>query len=192
MNSISNISQNVSLITDKKQLKDIAYDIRLLVLDIDGVMTDGSLYYNDTGLCMKRFNVLDGIGIRLAKEADLSIAILSGMDVPCVANRLKDLGISEYHAGVQNKHAQLNTIRLKKNLQWHEIAYVGDDWVDLASMTCVGLPIAVANAIIEVKNLAYYITQKKGGHGAVREVIDLLLTYQEKKEMLLEAWMNLK
>ena len=99
-------------------LKERAHSIRLLILDVDGVMTDGSLYYEDTGLCMKRFNVLDGIGIRLAKEAGLSIAIVSGMDVPCVERRLKDLGISDYHPGINNKHAHIDKLRTQKNLQW--------------------------------------------------------------------------
>lgn len=178
--------------SQEQLLKERANNIRLLVLDVDGVMTDGSLYYEDTGLCMKRFNVLDGIGIRLAKEAGLSIAIVSGMDVPCVERRLKDLGISDYYPGINNKYAHINMLCVQKNLQWSEISYVGDDWVDLASMTCVGLPIAVANAVSEVKELALYITKQKGGHGAIREVIDLLLTYQNKKEALLHTWMNLK
>lgn len=178
--------------SQEQLLKERAHNIRLLILDVDGVMTDGSLYYEDTGLCMKRFNVLDGIGIRLAKEAGLSIAIVSGMDAPCVERRLKDLGISDYHPGINNKHAHIDKLRVQKNLQWNEIAYVGDDWVDLAPMTSVGLPIAVDNAVPEVKKLALYITKRKGGDGAIREVIDLLLIYQNKKEALLHTWMNLK
>lgn len=183
---------NTPMSSSEDLIKKLAYTIRLLVVDVDGVMTDGGLYYDDNGLCMKRFNVLDGIGFLLAKEAGIGIAILTGMNTPSVEKRLKDLGITDYLYGVNNKYRALDALRTQKGLQWNEIAYIGDDWVDLASMTCVGLPIAVANAALEIKNIAKYITQKQGGDGAVREVINLLIHYQGKKEALLEAWTNLK
>ena len=124
----------------------LARDIRLLVLDVDGVMTDGGLYYDATGLIIKRFHVHDGIGIRLAKSAGLEIAVISGMDVPCVAKRLQELGVTEYYGGRDNKATILDEIRSRLGLEWEEIAYLGDDWVDLAPMSKVGLPVAVANA----------------------------------------------
>ena len=169
----------------------LARDIRLLVLDVDGVMTDGGLYYDATGLIIKRFHVHDGIGIRLAKSAGLEIAVISGMDVPCVAKRLQELGVTEYYGGRDNKATILDEIRSRLGLEWEEIAYLGDDWVDLAPMSKVGLPVAVANALPDVKDAARLVLQKEGGNGAVRELIDLLLTCQGKRDSMLEQWKHL-
>ena len=155
-------------------------------------MTDGGLYYDANGLVMKRFHVLDGIGIRLAKTAGIEVAVLSGMDVPCVVRRLEVLGVTEYHGGADNKYTILDGMRKRMSLEWQEIAYLGDDWVDLAPMSRVGLPAAVANAMPDVKKLAKFVTQKEGGCGAVREFVDLLLTCQGKREALLEHWMRLE
>ena len=138
----------------RESIESLAKHIRLLVLDVDGVMTDGGLYYDANGLVMKRFHVLDGIGIRLAKTAGIEVAVLSGMDVPCVVRRLEVLGVTEYHGGADNKCTILNGMRKRMSLEWQEIAYLGDDWVDLAPMSRVGLPAAVANAMPDVKNAA--------------------------------------
>ena len=160
----------------RESIESLAKHIRLLVLDVDGVMTDGGLYYDANGLVMKRFHVLDGIG----------------MDVPCVVRRLEVLGVTEYHGGADNKCTILDGMRKRMSLEWQEIAYLGDDWVDLAPMSRVGLPAAVANAMPDVKKLAKFVTQKEGGCGAVREFVDLLLTCQGKREALLEHWMRLE
>ena len=176
----------------RESIESLAKHIRLLVLDVDGVMTDGGLYYDANGLVMKRFHVLDGIGIRLAKTAGIEVAVLSGMDVPCVVRRLEVLGVTEYHGGADNKCTILDGMRKRMSLEWQEIAYLGDDWVDLAPMSRVGLPAAVANAMPDVKQLAKFVTQKEGGCGAVREFVDLLLTCQGKREALLEHWMRLE
>ena len=172
-------------------IESLARRIRLLVLDVDGVMTDGGLYYDASGLVIKRFHVHDGIGIRLAKSAGIEIAVISGMDVPCVVSRLKELGISEYYGGRDNKATILEGLRNRLGLEWQEIAYLGDDWVDLAPMSKVGLPVAVANALPDVKEMARLVLQKEGGNGAVRELIDLLLTCQGKRESMLEEWKHL-
>ena len=135
--------------------------------------------------------VLDGIGIRLAKTAGIEVAVLSGMDVPCVVRRLEVLGVTEYHGGADNKCTILDGMRKRMSLEWQEIAYLGDDWVDLAPMSRVGLPAAVANAMPDVKKLAKFVTQKEGGCGAVREFVDLLLTCQGKHKPCLStgcAW----
>ena len=166
----------------------LAAKIRLLVLDVDGVLTDGGLYYDANGLAMKRFHVLDGIGIRLAKEAGIEIAVISGMDTPCVVKRLEVLGVTEYHGGYDNKRTVLDQIRQKRHLEWDEIAYLGDDWVDLSPMGAVGLPVAVANAMPEVKDVARHVTSKEGGNGAVRELVDFLLTCQGRREEILAKW----
>lgn len=173
-------------------VESLARAIRLLVVDVDGVMTDGGLYYDANGLAMKRFHVLDGIGVRLAKEAGIEVAVLSGMDAPCVVKRLEVLGITEYHGGSDNKKTILDAMRQRLGLEWHEIAYLGDDWVDLAPMSAVGLPAAVANAMPEVKKIARIVTSKQGGHGAIRELVDMILTCQGKREAMLERWMHLE
>lgn len=176
----------------RRSVEDAARSIRLLVLDVDGVMTDGGLYYDANGLVMKRFDVQDGIGIRLAKAVGIEVAVLSGMAAPCVLKRLEVLGVTEYHGGSDNKCTILNAMRERLRLGWEHIAYLGDDWVDLAPMYRVGLPAAVANAMPEVKAIARFVTRKSGGHGAVRELVDMLLTCQGKRDALLEQWMRLE
>ena len=113
------------------------------------------------------------------------------MDVPCVAKRLQELGVTEYYGGRDNKATILDEIRSRLGLEWEEIAYLGDDWVDLAPMSKVGLPVAVANALPDVKDAARLVLQKEGGNGAVRELIDLLLTCQGKRDSMLEQWKHL-
>ena len=122
----------------------------------------------------------------------IEVAVLSGMDVPCVVKRLEVLGIKEYHGGSDNKRTLLDAMRQRLGLEWEEIAYLGDDWVDLAPMLAVGLPAAVANALPEVKEAARYVTRLSGGHGAVREFVDFLLTCQGKRDALLEHWKHLE
>ncbi|MEG2140762.1 MAG: HAD hydrolase family protein [Bilophila sp.] len=176
----------------RASVETLARNIRLLVLDVDGVLTDGGLYYDANGLVMKRFNVHDGIGIRLAKEAGIEVAVISGMDAPCVVKRLEILGVTEYHGGADNKRTILDAMRKRLGLEWKEVAYLGDDWVDLAPMSQVGLPVAVANALPEVRQAARHTTSKSGGDGAVRELVSLLLTCQGKREAMIEHWTHLE
>ncbi len=180
--------------TERKtwSVEGLARSVKLLVLDVDGVLTDGGLYYDANGLAFKRFDVHDGIGIRLAKSAGIEVAVLSGMAAPCVEKRLELLGVTEYHGGSDNKWTLLDAMRRRLDLEWHEIAYLGDDWVDLAPMLAVGLPAAVANAMPEVREAARYVTRLGGGHGAVREFVDFILTCQGKRDALLESWKCLK
>jgi len=175
-----------------KSLEDVARQIRLLVLDVDGVMTDGGLYYDASGLVMKRFDVHDGIGIKMAQASGIEIAVLSGMDVPCVVKRLEILGIKEYVGGFANKATHLDAIRTRLGIAWEEMAYLGDDWIDLAPMRRVALPVAVANAVPEVKAIARMVTEHSGGHGAIRELVTWILRCQGKYEDLLTHWTNLE
>ena len=165
-----------------------ASDIRLLVLDVDGVLTDGGLYYDLQNQVMKRFDVQDGLGIKIAQKAGIAVAVITGLVSPAVECRVRDLGICDYYAGFHDKRECLEEIRQRHSLQWENMAYLGDDWVDLSVMDMVGLPMAVANAQPEVKNIASYITTAKGGQGAVREVIRHLLMAQGKYEAVLAAW----
>ena len=165
-----------------------AADIRLLVLDVDGVLTDGGLYYDLQNQVMKRFDVQDGLGIKIAQKAGIIVAVITGLDSPAVAARMRDLGITDYYAGYLDKRACLEELKERHNLKWEQMAYLGDDWVDLSVMDMVGLPLAVANAQPEVKHIANYVTMAKGGQGAVREIISHLLMAQGKYEAVLAAW----
>lgn len=162
--------------------------VKLLVLDVDGVLTDGGLYYDAEGNVLKRFDVQDGLGIKVAQGVGITVAVITGLDMPCVNQRMKALGISDYYAGFLDKVDCLDTIRKKYNLQWHEMAYLGDDWVDLPPMAHVGLPMAVANALPEVKAKAAFITVAQGGHGAVREAIQFILTCRGLLDEAMARW----
>ena len=159
-------------------------------------MTCNTLYSDGTGISGHSPTPRRESIENLAKHIRLLVldvdAVLSGMDVPCVVRRLEVLGVTEYHGGADNKCTILDGMRKRMSLEWQEIAYLGDDWVDLAPMSRVGLPAAVANAMPDVKKLAKFVTQKEGGCGAVREFVDLLLTCQGKREALLEHWMRLE
>ncbi len=166
-----------------------AKNIRFIVLDVDGVCTDGKLYYDINGNVSKCFNAVDGLAIVTALKLNMGIGIITGRNDPLVAKRVQDLGIMDYYPGFPAKLGPIEEIREKHGLDWNEIAYVGDDWVDLDPMLKVGYPVAVANARKEVKALAKYITEAKGGEGAVREAIEHIFELQGKTpEMLSDLW----
>ncbi len=165
-----------------------AASVRMLVLDVDGVLTDGGLYYDLQNQVMKRFDVQDGFGIRMAIKAGIGVSVITGLDSAAVSNRVKDLGIQDYYAGFQDKRQCLEEIRKKYNFEWSNMAYLGDDWIDLSVMHMVGLPMAVANAQPEVKAIAKYVTSARGGQGAVREVIRHLLMAHGKYDEVLATW----
>ncbi len=162
-----------------------AAQIRLLVLDVDGVCTDGGLYYMPDGQVFKRFNVQDGLGIKLALENGLDIAVITGLNQAVVELRMRELGIEEYHAGYHNKLPILQDICKRKKLSLQQVAFLGDDWVDATAMQAVGLPLSVPNARPEIKKLAVWLTKNTGGHGAVRDSIDFLLQATGRFD---EAW----
>ncbi|MCG8532255.1 MAG: HAD hydrolase family protein [Desulfovibrionales bacterium] len=161
---------------------ELAQKTKVVVLDCDGVLTDGGLYYDHDGNVTKRFNVLDGLGIKAAQGCGIIIAVITGLDAKSVRSRINDLGIVDYYPGHLKKTACIEEIKAKYNLDWTEIAYIGDDWIDLPPMRLVGLPIAVANAMPEVKELALLETEKNGGQGAVREALNYILQAQGKLE----------
>lgn len=152
--------------------------IRLLGLDVDGVMTDGRLYYHDDGNETKAFDVRDGHGIKMLQGAGMIIALISGRDCPCVEKRAADLKISHVAQGIRDKVEVLDRILSEEGLTRDEAAFVGDDVVDLPVMSVVGLAVAVADASEYLREAAHYITVAPGGRGAVREVAELLLGVQ--------------
>lgn len=149
--------------------------VALLVLDVDGVLTDGTLYYGSRGQVLSRFHVHDGLGIKALQSQGIEVALVTAKASKGLAARAKELGIEKVCQGVQDKSSALRAIAEARNVPLTRVAYVGDDLTDLPPLAQVGFPIAVANAVPQVKDAARYVTQKPGGHGAVREVCDLLL-----------------
>ena len=166
----------------------LAKDIRLLVLDVDGVLTNGGLYYDSKGRVTKRFHAHDGLGIKLAQEAGLGIAVISGLDSQAVACRLKELGVTEYHPGCGDKIGCLEGIMAREGLEPRQLAFLGDDWVDAGPMGLVGLSMAVADAQAEILESAAWVASVPGGKGAVREAICFILASQGKWEALWGRW----
>lgn len=171
-----------------EQAVEAAKAVKLLVLDLDGVLTDGGLYYRPDGDTLKRFHVHDGFGIKLAMEAGLEVAVVTGLKSASARARMDKLGIQYYVEGREDKLGPLDEIRRACGLEWHELAYVGDDWVDLAPMAEVGFPVAVLNAQPEVLAAALYVTELAGGRGAVREVIRFILEAQGSLGEVLARW----
>ncbi|MBU1611940.1 MAG: HAD-IIIA family hydrolase [Proteobacteria bacterium] len=166
----------------------LAAKIKLLVLDVDGVLTDGGLYYDDEGRVSKRFNVQDGLGIKIAQKSGLDIAVITGLNQPVVELRIRELGITEYHPGHHDKAPVLQDICKKKGIDLDECAYLGDDWVDITVMKLVGLPMTVPNARPELFDLALWTSKRNGGDGAVRDAIDFILKATGAFDAAWSAW----
>ncbi|HXA95572.1 MAG TPA: HAD hydrolase family protein [Candidatus Dormibacteraeota bacterium] len=149
--------------------------IRLLVLDVDGVLTDGGLLYGPSGEETKRFHVHDGLALVAAAKAGLQIAILSSRASAAVTRRMTELGVREVHQGVADKAAALDALRERLGLRGAEVAVMGDDLPDLPAMARAGLALAPANAVAEVKRVAHWVARRRGGDGAVREAVEMLL-----------------
>ena len=149
--------------------------IRLLVLDVDGVLTDGGLHYDPSGERAKRFHVHDGLAMVEARRAGLALAVVSGRSSAAVARRLAELGIAEVHQGVRDKCAVLIKLMARFGLDRAQVAVMGDDLNDLPSMRKAGLALAPRNAVREVRDAAHWVSRRAGGEGAVREALELLL-----------------
>lgn len=167
-----------------------ARNVRLMVLDVDGVLTDGGLYYDESGCVMKRFNVQDGLGIKMGPQMGIEFAVITGLESPAVRRRITELGIAHYYPGHHRKAPVLREIAEKTAIPFAQMAYVGDDWVDAAPMSMVGFPIAVPNARPEILKLALWTTRAMGGHGAVREALDFILRAQGKLEASWREWIQ--
>ena len=149
--------------------------VRLLVLDVDGVLTDGSLYYTERGEEVKKFHVRDGQGIKLVQQAGIQVALVSGNASGAVQQRARGLGITHVFLGIDDKLATLEALCLRLGLSLAHVAYVGDDVNDLPALRAVGCPCTVADARPENRACAIYVTHLPGGQGAVREICDLLV-----------------
>jgi 3-deoxy-D-manno-octulosonate 8-phosphate phosphatase (KDO 8-P phosphatase) len=159
--------------------------IQLLLTDCDGVLTDGSLHYSDAGETVKVFHIHDGLGFKLARLAGLKTGIISGRQSAALELRARELHVDYLYQGNDAKLSAYQEIRLAENLRDEQIAYLGDDLHDLNLLRRVGLAIAVADAVAEVKAVAHLVTQHNGGRGAFREAVELLLQAQNRWEELL-------
>lgn len=152
-----------------------AATIQLLILDVDGVLTDGTFFLTADGQEMKAFHTQDGLGIKRIQQAGVTVAIISGRSSDVVKKRMDELGVSHVFQGCKNKIATFEALLKSLNLSPEQTAYIGDDLPDLPVMQRVGLSIAVANAVDTLKESADWVTLKPGGQGAVREACDAVL-----------------
>lgn len=163
--------------TDERLLNKIRR-VRLLILDVDGVMTDGRIIIDDAGLESKHFDVKDGHGLKILMRYDIDVVLLTGRKSRVVDHRAADLGITEVHQGIRNKLEVFTAILEGRKLAPEETAYVGDDIVDIPLLRRVGFSVAAADAVPEVRGAADYVTNHAGGRGAVREVCEMILKAQ--------------
>ncbi len=164
--------------------------IRLLILDVDGVLTSGIVYYGNDGFEMKGFNLHDGLGIQLLQKTGVTVAIISGKNSDSVVRRLQELKIEHAYLGHNHKLPAYQELKQKLNLADHEIAYMGDDLPDLPVLKRVGLSMTVLQAPDIIKQHVDYVTQKKGGKGAVREACDLIMHAQGHYQSILQSYLE--
>jgi 3-deoxy-D-manno-octulosonate 8-phosphate phosphatase (KDO 8-P phosphatase) len=163
--------------------------VKLMIFDVDGVLTDGSLHYGADGEALKTFNVHDGLGIKLIQEAGIDTAIISARKSPQVIKRAADLGINHLHQGGHDKLTPFNALLEKTGLTAEQVGFIGDDVVDLPILTRVGFAVAVPNGRQEVLERAHHTTVAHGGRGAVREVCELLMHAQGSYERVMAQFL---
>lgn len=173
-----------------ENLKKRIRKIKMLLMDVDGVMTEGGIILGSGAMELKRFHVQDGMGITLAKAAGLLVGILTGRDSEAVRRRAKELGIDEVQQGFFHKEEGYRAILERHGLKDEEIAYMGDDVLDIPILKRVGFSICVANGTREAKRASHYITKRMGGDGAVREVVEMLLEGKGTKKKVLASILN--
>lgn len=163
-----------------------AQGIRVAFFDVDGVLTDGGLYFTEAGETIKRFNTLDGHGLKLLQRAGITPAVITGRDSKPLRLRLAALGIDHVHYGTEDKRPAAEQTLKALGLDWSQAAAMGDDWPDLPVMRRCALACAPHNAHTEAKAVSHYVTTAPGGYGAVRELCDLLLVASGKYAGLLQ------
>ncbi|MEK7810240.1 MAG: HAD family hydrolase [Pseudomonadota bacterium] len=159
-------------------LTDKIKPLKLVAFDVDGVLTDGGLYLSDSGEEFKRFNSLDGHGLKMLKATGVELAIITGRTSKCVEKRAKNLGITRLYQGVEDKLAAMTSLLSDLQLEPECAAFMGDDVIDLPVMRRVGLALSVPAAPQLVRDHAHYVTQREAGAGAVREVCELIMAAQ--------------
>jgi len=165
-----------------------AAKVELLLLDVDGVMTDSTIVYGPEGYEMKAFSTRDGLGIRLLREAGVETGLITARTSDAVRRRAEDLGLRHVYQGRGKKIEAFQQIITAQNLRPDQVAYMGDDWLDLPVMLRVGLAAAVADAVAEVRAAAHYVARSPGGRGAVRELCELIIEAKGMREKLLAEY----
>jgi len=165
-----------------------AQDIRVAFFDVDGVMTDGGILMSDEGETLKRFHILDGLGLKLLQRAGITPVVITGRDSKPLRRRLAALGVQHAHYGTEEKLAAAQQSLAALGLEWSQAAAMGDDWPDLPVLGRAAFPVAPPHAHIEVRACARYVTQAAAGQGAAREFCDLLLVAGGHYARLLEAY----
>lgn len=164
-----------------------AQNIRVVFFDIDGVFTDGGVYFSKEGESIKRFNILDGIGIKMLLKAGIVPVVISGRDSAALRHRVAALGIEHAFFATEDKHPAAESVLEQLGIGWEDAAAMGDDWPDLPVLRRCALACAPAQAHVEVRTIAHHVTQLPGGAGAVREICDLLLVATGHYVELLET-----
>lgn len=165
-----------------------AQGIRVAFFDVDGVLTDGGLLLSQEGEQVKRFNILDGLGLKLIAQGGITPVVITGRDSPALRARLQALAITNVYYGTEQKLAAAEETLTKLGATWQQAAAMGDDWPDLPVMTRAAFACAPSNAHAEVRAIAHHVTSCAGGHGAAREFCDLLLVASGKYAGLLEGY----
>jgi 3-deoxy-D-manno-octulosonate 8-phosphate phosphatase (KDO 8-P phosphatase) len=174
----------------QSELAERAARIRLLALDVDGVLTDGRIHYTDSGEEMKSFSILDGLGIKLLRRSGIMVAIITARRSTTVERRARELGIDHCLQGREDKLEALKELLAETGIALEETAYMGDDLPDLRAILAVGMGLTVANASREVARRALWQSQARGGNGAVREACEMLLGARGQLESVLAAYVD--
>ena len=167
-----------------------AQQIKCLICDLDGVLTSGLIFLNNTGNDQKSFHIHDGLGLKLLQAVGIEVAIITGSKQVLIEQRMQQLDIKHVYQGQINKQSAYQHLKSCLNLADHQMAYVGDDLPDMPIMQQVGMSVAVANAVDSVKNIADWITTHPGGYGAVREVCDMILSAQHKTQIAIDNFLG--
>lgn len=176
--------------TLSKELTERLKGIRILILDVDGVLTDGKIIYTDGGVEIKAFDVRDGHGIKLVMRSGMDVALITARQSSVVDHRAKDLGIDLVYQGMKDKLRAFDEILEKKSLKPEDVAYVGDDIIDLPVLKRAGFSCAVSDAVAEVKGAVDYVASRPGGGGAVREICELILKARGKWDGIVRDYLQ--
>ena len=173
-------------------MQDKLKKIKLFISDVDGVFTDGSFFINGELGEFKKFNALDGLGVKLLQNAGIPVVVISGRHSQATTERMTKLGVEDILQGEVSKSVAYEKMKEKYNVTNEEVSYIGDDVIDLPILRKAGFAVAVPNSVYEARKSAHYITEKKGGDGAVREVADMILKAQNKYSTALEKFTGIK
>ncbi|WP_048308359.1 HAD family hydrolase [Halomonas sp. PR-M31] len=175
---------------DDSALIQRAHNIRLLALDVDGVMTDGRLHFQSDDQESKTFNTQDGLGIKLLRQTGIQVAIITGRESSMVTRRAEALGIEHVIQGRDDKFEALQSLLAQLNMELQQVAYCGDDLPDLSAIKHAGLGISVPNAPLYIREHADWVTERPGGHGAVRDICDSLLAWQGHWPAIFDTYLH--